>query len=121
MRLDGRTQHIQLVHGGMIAIGVVLRHLHGLKVLETGLLRDFVLAFVGIVLQVTHVGDVAHIAHFIAKVLQLPEYQVECDGRTGVAKVRIAINGGTADVHAHMRGVQGFERLLAAREAVVNI
>jgi hypothetical protein len=33
----------------------------------------------------------------------------------------IAIDGGTADIHAHMRGVEGFERLLAAREAVVNI
>jgi hypothetical protein len=33
----------------------------------------------------------------------------------------VAIDGGAADVHAHMWGVQGFERLLAARKAIVNI
>ncbi len=105
----------------MVAVGVVLCHLHGLKVLETGLLRDFVLAFVSIVLKVTHVGDVANIAHFVAEMFQISENQVESDGWTGVTQVRIAINGGTADIHAHVRGVEGFKRLLAAREAVVDI
>ena len=68
-----------------------------------------------------HVGDVAHITDFIAKVLQIPENQVESDGWPRVTEVRIAINGGTADIHTHMWGVQRLERLLAAREAVVNI
>ena len=105
----------------MIAIGVVLRHLHGLKVLKAGLLRDFVLAFVSIVFQVTHVGDVANIADFIAEVFQISENQVKSNGWTGVTKVGIAIDSGSADIHAHMRGVEGFKRLLAAREAVVDI
>jgi hypothetical protein len=68
-----------------------------------------------------HVGNVAYIAHFVTEVFQISENQVESDGWTCVTKVRIAINGGTADIHAHMRGVQRLERLLAAREAVVNI
>jgi hypothetical protein len=38
-----------------------------------------------------------------------------------MAEVCISINGGTADIHTHMWGVQGFERLLAAREAVINV
>ena len=96
-------------------------HLHRFEVLEAGFLGDFVLAFVCIVLQVAHVSNVTHIAHFITKVLQISENQVEGDSRPCVTEVGIAINGGTTDIHAHMRGVQGFERLLAARKAVVNI
>ena len=121
MWLNRRTQHIQLVHRGVVAVGVILRHLHRLKVFEAGFLRDFVLAFVGVVFQVTHIGDVAHIADFISEMLQIPENQVKGDGRPGVTQVSVAIDGGTADVHAHMRGVQRLERLLAAREAVVDI
>jgi hypothetical protein len=68
-----------------------------------------------------NIGDVAHITDFRAKMLQIPENQVESDGRPRVTEVCIAINGGTADIHTHMRGVQRLERLLAAREAVINV
>ena len=105
----------------MVAVGVVLCHLHGLQVLESCFLCNFVFAFVGIVLQVTHIGDVTNIADFVAEVFQISENQIKSDGRTGMTKVSVAIDGGAADIHAHMRGVEGFERLLAARKAIVNI
>ena len=53
--------------------------------------------------------------------LQVTEHQVEGDGGTGVAEMGVAINGGAADVHADVRSVEGFEGLLAAREAVINV
>ena len=105
----------------MVAVGIVLCHFHGLEVFEAGFLGDFVLAFVGIVFQVAHVSDVTNIAHFVAEVFQISEDQVKSDGRTGMAEMGVAVDGGSADIHAHMRGVQGFERLLAARKAIVNI
>ena len=121
MRLDGWTQHVQLVHALVIAVGVVLRHFHWLEVFQTGFLCNLVFAFLGIVLEVPHIGDVAHITDFIAKVRQVTEHQVESDGRTGMTQMGIAINGRAANVHAHMRGVQRFERLLATRQRVVNV
>ena len=61
MRLDGRSQHIKLVHALMVAVGVILGYFHRLEVFKTRFLDDFVFAFVGVVVQMPHVGDVAHV------------------------------------------------------------
>jgi len=88
--------------------------------LEASLLGYLVFALVGIVLEVPHIGDVAHVAYLVAQVLQVAEEDVKSDGGTGVAQMGIAIYGGTAHVHAHMILVQGLEELLAACERIVN-
>ena len=65
VRFDARWEDIKRIHGLMVAVGVVLRHLHRLELLQTRLLGDFVLALVGIVLQMAHIGDVSDITHLI--------------------------------------------------------
>ena len=77
--------------------------------------------FICIMFKVTYVSNVPDVAHFITKVRQVAEHQVESDGRTCMTQMGIAINGRTANVHAHMGGVQRFERLLATRQRVVNV
>ena len=119
-RLDAGAQHVQLVHGLVVAVGVVLRHLHGLQLLQAGLLGNLVLAFVSIVFQVTHIGDVAHIAHLIAQMHQVAVQHIESDGGPGVAQMTVAIDGGTADIHAHVVGSEGFEKLFLVRKSIVN-
>ena len=109
MGLDRGAQHIQSIHSRMIAVGVVLCYLHWLKLLQTSLLGNLVLTLVGIMLQVAHIGDVAHIAHLVAQLLQVAEQHVEGDGRTGVAQVRVAIDRGAADVHPHLSGFDRYE------------
>jgi hypothetical protein len=52
---------------------------------------------------------------------QITEHQVKGDGWSGVTQMRVAIDGGTAYVHAHMWSIQGFERLFAARKAVIDV
>ena len=84
MWLDAWRQHAQSVHRLMVAVGVVLCHLHGFQLLQTGLLGYLVLTLVGIVLQVAYIGDVAHIAYFVADMLQIAEHHVESDGRTSM-------------------------------------
>ena len=121
VRLDAGRQHAQRLHGGMVAIGIVLRHFHGLELLEARLLGNLVLALVGIVLEVPHVGDVAHIAHLVAQLLQMAEKHVEGDGGTRVTQVRIAIDGGAAHIHAHMGRRQRHKQLLAPRERVIEV
>ena len=120
-RLDGGRSHVQLAHGFLIAESVVLHHLHGLQLLEAGLLRYLVFAFVGIVLQMAYVGDVAHIADLVAKVPEQLEQHVVGDPGTGVSQMGVAIDGGTADIHAHMAFVYGFEELLFAAQGVGEI
>ena len=105
----------------MVAVGVILCHLHRFQVLETGFFGNLVFAFVSIMLQVTDVGDVAHVTYFVTEVPQVSEDQVEGDGWTGVAEVSVTVDGGTTDVHADMRSVDGFERLLATSKRIVNI
>ena len=79
VRLDAGRQHVESLHGGMVAVGVVLCHFHRLELLKACLLGNLVLAGVGVVLQVTHIGDVAHVAHLIAQVLEVAEQHVKCD------------------------------------------
>jgi len=120
VRLDAWRQHVQRFHSRMVAVGVILRNLHRFELLQTSLLLDLVVAFVGVVLQVTHVGDVAHVAHLIAEVLEVAEENVERDSRARMAQVWVAIDGRSADVHAHVRGVQRLEHFLATRQRIVN-
>ena len=64
--LDRRRQHVEHVHGLVIAVGIVLCDLHGLELLQACFLLDLVVAFVGVVLKMAHIGDVAHVANLIA-------------------------------------------------------
>ena len=64
--LNRGRKNIQLVHCTVVTLGVVVCNLHRLQLLQTSLLCDFILAFVGIVLQMSHVSDVAHVAHLIS-------------------------------------------------------
>ena len=104
----------------MVAVGVVLGNLHGLQLLQACLLGNLVLALVGIVLQMAHIGNVAHIAHLISQMFQIAEHHVEGDGRTGMPQMGVAINRGTADIHAHIGGMQGHETFFLTSERIVN-
>ena len=64
--LDRRRQHVEHVHGLVIAVGIVLCDLHGLELLQTCFLLDLVVALVGVVLEMAHIGDVAHVANLVA-------------------------------------------------------
>ena len=116
---DTRRKHVQGAHRVVVTAGIILRDLHRLELLETGFLGDLVLALVGIVLEVADVGDVAHVAHLIARRFQIAKQQVERNGRTRMSQMRIAVNGGTADVQTDERRLERFEALFAARKRIV--
>ena len=71
--------------------------------------------------QVADVGNVAYITHFVAQVAQVAEDEVKGDGRTGVAQVGVTVDGGPADIHAHVRSMQGNELLLLAGQCIVDV
>src|SRR3712207_6777659 len=119
MGLDGGRKHVERVHGRMVTIGLVLGYLHGLELLQARFFLNLVIAFVRIVLQMAHIRDVTNVANLVAQVLKIAEKQVERDGRTGVAQMWIAVNGGTADVHAHVGSMQGNELLLTTSQRVI--
>ena len=120
MGLYRGTQHVQLVHIVMVAVGIVLRYLHGFQLLQPGLLGNLVLTLVGIVLQVTYIRNVADIAHLVAQMLKVTEQQVEGDGRTGMAQMRVTIDCRSTDIHAHMGCMQRLEALHLARQRIIN-
>jgi hypothetical protein len=53
--------------------------------------------------------------------LQVAEYDIKRDGGTGMTKVRIAVNGRSANIHTHMGRVDRFKQLFFARERIVNL
>ena len=113
--LDRWRQHIQGIHRLMIAVEVMLHHLHRFELFEASLLCHLVLAFIGIMFQVTHIGDVAHISHLIAQMIQIPVKDIECDSRACVSQMTVAVHSGAAHIHSHTIGMDGFENLLCTR------
>ena len=120
MRFDAGRQHVELLHGLVEAIGVVLRHLHRLQLFESCLFGDFILTLVGIVLQMAHVGNVSYVAHLVAQMFEVTENEVESDGRTCMSQMGIAVNGRAANIHPHVSGIDGFEKFLAPCERVIK-
>ena len=120
VRLDAGRQHVEFLHRVVETIGIVLRHLHRFELFEACLFGNLVFAFVGIMLEVSHVGNVAHVAHLIAQMFQIAEHEVESHGGACVSEVRVAIHRGSANVHAYVPGLQGHEFLLGARERIVD-
>ncbi len=51
---------------------------------------------------------------------QQPEQQIEHDHGAGVADVGIVVDRRPAHIHAHVRGIDGLERLLAARQRIIE-
>ena len=118
--LDGGRLDVERLHGVVVALRIVVGHLHRFELLEARLLGDFVLTLVGVVFQMAHVGDVAHVAHLVARSLQVAEQQVEGHGRTGMAQMGVAVDRGAADIHPHATGGNRLEHLLAAGERIVK-
>ncbi len=120
MRLYRGRKHIEPRHGIVVAVEIVLHHLHRLKLLQTGLLGHLVLARVGIVFQMTHIGYVAHIAHLVAQMREITVENIESDSRASMAEMAVAIYRRTTHIHAHLAGVYRDKQLLGARQRVVE-
>ena len=86
----------------MVSVGVELHDLHRLELLEACFLRYLIFAFIGIVLEVPHIGDVAHVAHFVAEVHKIAIEDIEGDSGTCVPQMGVAVHRRSADIHAHM-------------------
>ena len=109
--LDAGPQHVQTVHSGVIAVGIVLRHLHRLQLLQTSLLCNLVLALVSIVLKVSHVGYIPDVANLIAKMLQIAIEYIERDCRARVSQMGVTIDRRAADIHSHTPWRNGCKQL----------
>ena len=116
--LYGRALAAQKAHGLMVALGVVLDNLHGLQLFQAGFLCYLILAFVGIVLQMSYVRDVAHVAYLVAKVFEQPEQHVVRDAGAGVAQMGVPVHGGAADVHSRPALMYGLEEFLLAGQRI---
>ena len=120
VRLDRRWQYVELLHIFVVTIDVILHNLHGFELLNPCFFAHFILAFVGIIFQMPDIGNIAHIAHFVANVLQVAEYQVEGDGRPRMTQMGIAIHRRAANVKPDVRRMNGFKFFLFARKRVVK-
>ena len=62
-------------------------------------------------LQVTDIGNVAHITHLVSEESEVTEKEVECNGGTCVPEMGIAIDRRSANIHTYMPFVEGAEIL----------
>ena len=119
MRLDGWREDVEFLHCSVETACEILCYLHWFELLKACFLSDFVLAFVGIMLEMAYVSDVAYIAHLVSYVLKIAVKDVECDGRACVSEVCIAVNCRSADVHSYVTWVDRLEGFLLSGEGVV--
>lgn len=120
MGLNGGGKHIQALHGVVIAVKVVLYHLHRLKALKAGFLGYLVLSVIGVMFEVAYIGDIAHVSHLIAEMAEITEYYIEGDGRPGVAEVSVAIYRRAAHIHPYASFMDRSKRFFLARERVID-
>ena len=69
---------------------------------------------------VVHIRDVAHIGHARIEPLQQPVEHVEHDHGARIADMREVVDRRPAHIEAHMLRVERLERLLGARQRVVD-
>ena len=77
-------------------------------------------ALIGIVLQVSHIGNVAHIAHFVTEAAKVPEQQIKRNRRTGMSQMRIAVDSRPTDIKSYERRFERNELLFATGKGIVN-
>ena len=70
--------------------------------------------------QVADIGYVAYIAYFISYMGKITEQEVECNRRTGMSQMRIAVNRRSTDIHAYVGFMQRNKLFLLSCERVVN-
>ena len=121
VRLDRGREHAKLLHGLVISQGIGLHDFHRLQLLEPCLLCNLVLSRIGVILKMSDIGDVAHIADFVTQMLQQSEEHVVCDTRAGMPQMCISINRRSADIHSDTTGVYGFEKLFLARKCIEEV
>ena len=66
VRLDRGGKHVERLHVVVVVVEIMLHHFHRFETFETRFLGDLVFARIGVMLEMAHVGDVAHIAHLVA-------------------------------------------------------
>src|SRR5665647_1599127 len=113
---------IKPLHCLVKTVHVLLNHLHRLEML---LLRPAAYPvfsrFIDFVLKVPDVSDVAHIPDFISEVQQVSVQHIERYCRPCMTQMRLAVNGGAADIHAGKRRRHGFEQLFFTGEGVIQV
>jgi len=116
-RRNVRSQDIQPVHVCKVTSRIVLGELHRLHLLAPGALYDPVLTTVQ---DMSDVRDVLDIEYLVAHVAQVADHDIKVDIGLAMSQVRIVIDRGTADIHMHTPGVQGFKELFFAGKRVVD-
>lgn len=87
----------------MKQVGIFLHKLHWLQLFQQGFLAHFISGFTAFFFKVAGVGDVAHIPHFISKVLQVAIQYIKGHIRAGMPKMAFAAHCGPAHIHAYIR------------------
>ncbi len=124
LNVRGRTAH----HGGppdVEAIDVVeerfreeVRDLPDALALLPGTPDDLVLTLVGVVGEVTHIGDVHDVLHLVAEVLEGASQLVFEDVGSQISDMRKVVHRGTAGVHADLALFNRDEGLYGTAEGV---
>ena len=114
MRLDAGRKYIEGFHCFVVTVQVILYHFHRFQLFKTCFFCNLVFTFIGIMFQMTYIGDISHIAHFVSQMGEITEQDIEGDGRTGMSQMGIAVYRRATHIHAYMRRVKRNKKFLSA-------
>ena len=118
---DAGGQGIEFCHGLVVAYGVILYHFHGLELFQAGLARNLVFPRVGIVLEMSHIGNVPDITYLISQMPEQTHQYIVSNSRTGMSQVRVAIYGRAADIKPYVAGYKRFEFFFLTGKRVMEV
>ncbi len=122
LRAEMRRQDVQLRRILFVLPGVARDNLVGGTACRARLVLDLVLAaLLDIVLQMPHVGDVAHQEDIVAVVLQHAAQPVGGDKGAKIADMDILVDRRAARVDAHAWRVKRLEAFFLARQRVIQV
>ena len=122
----GRLADIQRLHIIPIGMGIMFGDLPDIRLFALACLfgRHFfqlVLAFIGIIGQVAHIGNIDDMGELVTLPAQRPPQNIRKDVSAHIADMRIIIDRRPAGIHARLAGMDGHECFETAGQAVEQL
>src|SRR5690606_17723583 len=115
---DVGGEDIELSHDLVKALGVLVHDFHGLEFFQARAFRNLILALVGVVLEVTDVGNVSDVANLVSEEAKVAGNHVKGEKCSDVSQVDVVIDGWSADIDSYVSRGDGLEGFFSSLERV---
>jgi hypothetical protein len=78
-------------------------------------------AFVGVIFEVAHIGNVAYVPDFVSEELQVSGHHIEAQERPDVPKMHVIVDCRAANIHSDPARMDGLKFFLFSAQRVSQL